>query len=86
MFQNSGQVTEKIKKKIKTNDKKKKKKTTRQLKTYGMQKKAVLRRKFTATKSYLKKQDTPVRMAIVKTSTNNKCWRGYGEKGMLWYC
>ena len=24
---------------------------------------------------------TPVRMTIIKKSTNNKCWRGCGEKG-----
>ena len=29
---------------------------------------------------------TPVRTAIIKMSTNNKCWRGCGEKGMLLYC
>ena len=29
---------------------------------------------------------TPVRMAAIKKSTNNKCWRGCTEKGILLPC
>ena len=29
---------------------------------------------------------TPVRMSIIKKSTNNKCWRGCGEQGMPLHC
>ena len=28
---------------------------------------------------------TPVRMAVIKKNTNNKCWQGCGEKGTLVY-
>ena len=29
---------------------------------------------------------TSVKMAIITKSTNNKCWRGYGEKGLFLHC
>src|SRR5574338_309194 len=33
-------------------------------------------------KTTMRNHFTPVRMTIIKKSTNNKCWRGCGEKGM----
>ena len=37
-------------------------------------------------KTTMKYHLTLVRMAIIKKSTNNKCWRGCAEKGMLLHC
>ena len=37
-------------------------------------------------KSILRYHLTPVRMATIKKSTNNKCWRGCGEKQTLLHC
>ena len=36
-----------------------------------------------ANQNYDKVYLPPVRMAIIKKSTNNKSWRGLGEKGAL---
>ena len=37
-------------------------------------------------KSAIRYHLIPVRMAIIKRSTNDKCWRGCGEKGTLLHC
>ena len=41
-------------------------------------------------KSTMRYHLTPARVAIIKKSTNNKCWRGCGQKGTLlhrgWEC
>ena len=37
-------------------------------------------------KTTMRHQLTPVRMAIIHKSPNNKCWRGCGEKGTFLHC
>ena len=37
-------------------------------------------------KTTLRYHLTQVRIAIIKKPTNNECWRGYVEKGILLHC
>ena len=37
-------------------------------------------------KTTMRSHLTPLRISIIKKSTNNKCWRGCGEKGTLLHC
>ena len=39
-----------------------------------------------ANQNYNEVSPPPVRKAIIKKSTNNKCWRVCGEKGTLLHC
>ena len=38
------------------------------------------------TKTTLRFHLTPIRMAIIKNTSNNRCWHGCGDKGTLLYC
>ena len=38
------------------------------------------------SKTAMRYHFTPVRMTIINKSTNNKCWKGCGEKGNLVHC
>ena len=38
------------------------------------------------TKTTVRYHLTPVRMAAINKSTNNKCWKGCRAKGTLLYC
>ena len=40
----------------------------------------------TQVKTTMRYHLMPIRMAIIKKSTNNKCWGGCGEKGTLLHC
>ena len=37
-------------------------------------------------KTIMRYHITPVRMAAIKKSTKNRCWRGCGEKGTFLHC
>ena len=37
-------------------------------------------------KTTMRYHPTPVRLAAIQKSTNNKCWSGCGEKGTLLHC
>jgi hypothetical protein len=39
-----------------------------------------------ANKNHTRFHLTPIRIAIIKNTTNNRCWQGCVEKGTLIHC
>jgi hypothetical protein len=37
-------------------------------------------------KTTLRFHPTPVRITVIKNTTDTRCWQGHGEKGILVYC
>jgi hypothetical protein len=46
----------------------------------------ILDHKGSANQNHIKIPLTPVRTLIIKKTTTNKCWQGYGQKGTFIYC
>ena len=52
---------------------------------YIVKENVILKVRISELKTSMRYNLIPVKMAIIKKSTNNKCWRGYEEHGILSY-